>query len=439
MSEAGTATGACSRHRGMPILSSCVACGRELCARCIVRTPVGFKCGECTGEKPAPEPRPPRPHTDPAREPRPRRRPTAVIAVLVLILVAAGAYAAFRPKSPATHTAVSRPARSGPTDIPVSFPGASGHQLSGDLLLPAGVTAAVPAVVIVPDWGAVDRNGTVPAGTLPDPLYLDLAHALANQGVASLRYDPAGQGQSSVPQGTVIRFEDQVGDAAAALTVIAGRVGIDTSRLTVIGNGWGGLAALGLAAEDHRVGRLVLISTPGRPAIESVADELQATALTPADGVTEVQQLRQSVSTLGAGGHLPAPASLETALRPILAQDQEAYLRDVFGLDPAALARTAHVAALIVRGAQDPGISARDVQLLAGALGPGSQVLVADHANRTLSIVTETVAPTITTAPTPSTTLAITRLPTATVTISRDDATLAAIVKWVASASTPAG
>ncbi|HEX3541866.1 MAG TPA: alpha/beta fold hydrolase [Acidimicrobiales bacterium] len=423
----------------MPILSACVACGRELCARCIVRTPVGFKCGECTGEKPVPEPRRSRPPIDAAVEPRARRRPTALIVGLAVLLLAGGAYLAFRPTSHAVRTTVPPPTASGPTDIAVSFPGASGHQLSGDLLLPAGAGASVPAVVIVPDWGEVDRNGTVPAGSLPDPLYLDLAQALAHQGIASLRYDPAGQGQSTIPQGTAMRFEDQVGDADAALKLVAGRVGIDTTRLTVVGNGWGGLAALRLAAEDHRVRRLVLISTPGRPAVESIADELQATALTPTDGMTAVQQLRQSVTSLSAGGHLPAPASLETALRPLLPPDQEAYLRDVFGLDPAALARTANIPALVVRGAEDPGISASDVQLLAGALGPASQVLVADHANRTLSILTQTFAPGTTTVPTPNGGMQNVHLPTATVTITRDDATLAAVVRWAAFTTSSAG
>jgi hypothetical protein len=323
---------------------------------------------------------------------------------------------------------------SGPTDIPVEFAGASGHQLSGDLLLPAGPARAVPGVVIVPDWGAVDRNGMVPAGTLPDPLYADLAQVLVTHGVASLRYDPAGQGQSSLPQGTTLRFQDQVGDADAALRLLAGRSGIDPAHVTVVGHGWGGLVALQLASTDRAVTRLVLVSTPGRPVLESVADQLQATALTPAEGAVEVGQLRQAVTALLAGGHLPDPSALDTALRPILEQSQEAYLRDVFGLNPVSLAGAIRVPVLIVRGGQDPGLSAGDAKLLADALGPTSQVLLADSASRTLSITTKTFAAAPTTTPTPNGGMQNIHLPAATVTISRDTGTLDAIVLWIGAA-----
>jgi dienelactone hydrolase len=180
----------------------------------------------------------------------PDKRPTKRIvissaAVAVLAFSVLGGYMLSRPGAQSVRTtnptAASQPANS---DVPVQFSGPSGHQLSGDLLLPRGPGSAAPGVLIVPDWGSVDRNGMTPAGTLPDPLYADLAQLLVAKGIASLRYDPAGQGQSVLPQGSTLRFEDLVGDADAALRLMAGRVGIDPQRLTVIGHGWGGLLAL---------------------------------------------------------------------------------------------------------------------------------------------------------------------------------------------------
>jgi pimeloyl-ACP methyl ester carboxylesterase len=356
----------------------------------------------------------------------------AVVAVAAVALVAIAGYLLTRPSSQTVRTAVPLPSPPPTTtDVPVQFSGSAGHQLSGDLLLPAQSRGPVAAVVIVPDWGAVDRNGMTPSGTLPDPLYADLAQVLAAKGVASLRYDPAGQAQSPLPQGSTLRFDDLVGDADAAVRLIAGRVGIDPTRLTVVGHGWGGLVALQLATQNHQVSRLVLVSTPGRPVADTLADQLQAGAVTPADGQLEVQQLRQAVAGVAAGQPFPDPATLETPLRPLLQRGQEPYLKAIFGLDPTALARQIHIPTFVVRGGMDPAITAVDAERLAAALGPSTAVLVADQASRTLSITTRTFAPGPTTVPTPNGGMQNLHVPNATVTISRDGASLDAIANWL--------
>jgi hypothetical protein len=361
--------------------------------------------------------------------------PVALVVALVVVVVTA--FLVSRPASkrvrtvaPASSTAAT------PNDIQVQFTGASGDQLSGDLLLAARSAAPSPGVVIIPDWGAVDRDGMTPPGELPDPLYADLAHSLASRGVASLRYDPPGQGLSSVHPRTPLSFQDLVDDADAALHLLAQRVEIDPHRLVVIGDGWGGLAALQLAAQNPMVSRLVLVSTPGRPVADTIATELLATAVTPADGQEAVGQLRAAVTTLLAGGSLPDPASLETALRPFLQKADETYLRAVFGLAPATLAGQVHVPTLIVRGGQDPALTEADTDLLAVAVGSRSQVLLAPDAGATLTITTRTDASAPTTVATLPGGMQSMRQPTVVVTISRDVATLSNITGWVTSTST---
>jgi pimeloyl-ACP methyl ester carboxylesterase len=443
VSGADTGTGVCSRHGGRPVLSHCVACGRAMCAQCIVRTPVGFKCSACTGgpaDPPRPRRRPPvNLNATRLRPASPRTLPLIAAALLVVAVAAFAGYLLVRPSHRivvTTNPAAVAPAN---TDRLVQFTGAPGHQISGDLLLPPRSSGAVPGVVIVPDWGSVDRNGMTPVGTLPDPLYSDLAQELLSKGIASLRYDPAGQGQSVLPQGSTLRFEDLVTDADAAVRLMAERVGVDPQRLSVIGHGWGGLVALQLAGQDHRINRLVLVSTPGRPVVDTLADQLQTTAVTPADAQLEIQQLRQAVMGLLAGQPLPQPSALETPLRPILQPGQEPYLKAIFGLDPANLAKQAHVPTFIVRGGQDPAITAADCQLLAGALGAQGQLLTAPNASRTLSITTKTFVPGPTTVPTPNGGMQNVHVPNAVVTISRDGPTLAAIADWIGDTPAPAG
>ncbi|MGH9123909.1 MAG: alpha/beta hydrolase [Acidimicrobiales bacterium] len=364
----------------------------------------------------------------------------------VVAAVALVAYLLSRSGSSTVQTVTPTTASTGSNsiDIGLQFAGAAGHELSGDLVTPAHETHPVPGVVIVPDWGAVDRNGMAPTDALPDRLYADLANVLASHGIASLRYDPAGQGQSTIPQGaTTLKFSDLVGDAGAALGILAQRFGVDPHRITVVGDGWGGLLALQLAAQDNRLNRLVLVSTPGRPVVDSLAGELQATAISPADGQLEVSQLQQAVSTLLSGGALPDPATLETPLRPFLESSQATYLRSLFGFDPPAVARQVHVPTLIVRGGGDPSLTAEDGQLLTAALGATSQVYVANDASATLTITTRTVVAT------PSATTTTTILGATTtagrlgnniiVTVSRDDQALGAVAQWVLGDTVAAG
>ena len=87
-----------------------------------------------------------------------------------------------------------------------------------------------------------------------------------------------------------------------------------------------------------------------------------------------------------ATGSLPARESLPPDLQDYFPQEQPAYLKDLFSLDPGALAAQVKVPALIVRGALATGISAADSDLLSTSLGPGAEELVGPEAGHTLAL-----------------------------------------------------
>ena len=205
---APTTTDVCVNHRQRPRAARCVSCESALCVDCVVRTPVGVKCAACTGDRI--EPAPTRPPRRAANAPDDHsRRPSGawrravfpvVVAVLVIAAVAVAVvgirWATNSPSAPATA-----PARPDSSDVRVSFTGAGGLQLAGTLTLPAKPFQPAPAVLIVPDAGAVDRDGIIRPGNVVDRLYADLAQSFSARGWATLRYDPRGQGQSTVPSG----------------------------------------------------------------------------------------------------------------------------------------------------------------------------------------------------------------------------------------------
>lgn len=130
---------------------------------------------------------------------------------------------------------------------------AGDHEIPAILTMP-DTTDKVPAVLLIHGFASTkDEVGN---------LYKRLAAALAEQGIASLRFDFAGSGEGSLPF-TANTVATQVADARRAFDYLAAQPGIDTERLGLVGFSLGGIVGTALAGSDDRVQALVLWSTPG--------------------------------------------------------------------------------------------------------------------------------------------------------------------------------
>ncbi|MET0764597.1 MAG: alpha/beta fold hydrolase [Blastococcus sp.] len=188
------------------------------------------------------------------------------------------------------------PAASGaPRGLDVRFPGPD-RELAGTLTVPDGV-GRFPAAVLVSGSGPVDRNSDAPR--MPLGIARQLANALAGVGVASLRYDKRGVGDSRrLRDGTVeakngwkrAGLFDNADDVAAAFTALAVRPEVDPERVFLIGHSEGAALVTLTAAR--------LLADPTGPQPAGVV--LLSAAATPGDAV-----LRWQVATLAPT--LPAP------------------------------------------------------------------------------------------------------------------------------------
>jgi pimeloyl-ACP methyl ester carboxylesterase len=135
----------------------------------------------------------------------------------------------------------------------------AGIRLAGTLVVPPG-DGPFPAVVLVTGSGPQDRDETL-LGHKP---FLVLADHLARHGIASLRYDDRGAGESAgAHMGSTMA--DFAADAAAALAFLAAQPKIDRDGLGIVGHSEGGLAAPRVAAAHREVDFLVLLAPPGEP------------------------------------------------------------------------------------------------------------------------------------------------------------------------------
>lgn len=142
-------------------------------------------------------------------------------------------------------------------------------KLAGTLSIPDGA-GPFPAVVLLSDMGAQDRDARQGSYRL----FADMASFLARQGIAVLRLDDRGVGEStgSLP---ITTTADLVRDAQAALTYLRLRPSLDPARTGLIGHGEGGNVALLAAAQPLPPSFVVALAASGLVGQELLANQAE--------------------------------------------------------------------------------------------------------------------------------------------------------------------
>ena len=135
-----------------------------------------------------------------------------------------------------------------------------GFDLAGTLTKPKGAAGRVPAVVTITGSGSSDRDEAIPfvRGYRP---FREVAEALAARGIATLRLDDRGYGESG---GNAMRAtsEDFAHDVEAAVKFLRARPDIDGARVALVGHSEGGLIAPMVATRDPKLRAIVLLAGP---------------------------------------------------------------------------------------------------------------------------------------------------------------------------------
>ncbi|MNU42931.1 Alpha/beta hydrolase family protein [compost metagenome] len=246
--------------------------------------------------------------------------------------------------------------------------------LHGTLLTPNGQTRA--AAVILPGSGPTDRDGDSPQFGIRAAPYRLLAEGLAERGVATIRIDKRGIGESAAAGGAEadLRFTANIDDARAWVAEAAAKTGQPCAWL--IGHSEGALVALATAAnEDDKVCGLVLLSGAGRPAGAVLREQLAA-------GLPEPLKTRayEILTELEAGRTVAnPPPELAAMFRPSV----QPYLISWLTLDPARLAATYDGPIFIGQGTTDIQVSVADAEAIKAAQ-PRATLALWDGVNHVL-------------------------------------------------------
>ncbi|MEM6327412.1 MAG: alpha/beta fold hydrolase [Bacteroidota bacterium] len=300
----------------------------------------------------------------------------------------------------------------------ITFASVEGVTLAGTLAIPNG-DGPFPAVVLVSGSGLQDRDGGPDAPGFPTGyrFYRDLAHALTEAGILTLRYDERGIGGSTSPAPESATTYDYADDAAAAVRTLNARD--DVQWVGIVGHSEGGTVAPIVAGAEPAVDAIVMVGGAAVSGLDIVMEQNRVGLA--AAGVSEegvgifVDRLRAAFVSLAgtAGGEmdeasreeigaklatvysdLPEADATRLGITPeviplIVSQQMGGYtpwFRTFLAIDPAEIIGTLHVPALALYFALDqqvpPGQNVAPMRAaLAASASPGWDVVTLDGLN----------------------------------------------------------
>ncbi|MGA2054168.1 MAG: alpha/beta fold hydrolase [Bradyrhizobium sp.] len=212
-----------------------------------------------------------------------------------------------------------------------------------------------PVALLVAGSGSTDHDGNGPQAK---PATLKkLAEQLAEQKIATLRYDKRGAGGWKPIFGKPedFRFKDYVDDAVSLVNYLksSGKFG----RVVVIGHSEGGLVAI-LAARQVQVDRLLLLVTAARRQGDLVKAQLEKRQIPP----DILDPILKAIDSIMAGQIVDPPPrglAIEPSMQPSVAS--------AFTVDPVDPLKSIDKPILIVGGGRDVQVARLDFIALSAA------------------------------------------------------------------------
>jgi hypothetical protein len=244
-------------------------------------------------------------------------------------------------------------------------------QLFGTLTTPKTMEKG-PLALIIAGSGPTDRNCNNPAMTCD--AYKKLAHELAENNIASLRYDKRGIAESvaAVEKESDLIFDNYVDDAKDWIQLI--KQDKRFTQIVVIGHSEGSL--IGMLASTN-ADKFVSVAGPGQSADILLKEQLKAQP-------KEFQDLSfPIIDSLVKGEKVENVNPMVSSLfRPSV----QPYMISWFKYDPQKEIKKLTIPALIIQGTSDIQVSVDDAKRLSAA-SPASKILLIDKMNHILRTV----------------------------------------------------
>jgi pimeloyl-ACP methyl ester carboxylesterase len=250
--------------------------------------------------------------------------------------------------------------------------------------MPKTVTAKIPVVLIIAGSGPTDRNGNSNTG-LQTNTYKMIAEALGKAGIATVRYDKRGIGQSTTSGKEIdSRFTDYVDDAGGLISML--KDDNRFSKIIILGHSEGSLIGM-LAAKDENLAGYISVAGAGEPADKTVTEQLKS------QPPSVQQEFKNILDSMRKGKTTPrVDPSLYGLARPTI----QPYLMSWFRYDPAREIKKLKLPILIIQGTTDIQVTVADAEKLKKAKSEATlkiidgmnHILKAAPADRQLNMAT---------------------------------------------------
>ena len=240
--------------------------------------------------------------------------------------------------------------------------------IHGKLILPDSGTPC-PVVIIIAGSGPTDMDGNSIGSGMTNNSLLYLARELAQNGIASVRYDKRGIGKRAAAGSKEedLRFHHYIDDAAAW----ADKLGRDSrfNEVVIAGHSEGSLIGMVAAQKSNAVKGYVSIAGCGSPAYEILEKQLQGQPM-------QIQQESAAISKELIEGRTveQVPFYLAALYRPSV----QPYLISWFAYNPAEEISKLNIPVLILQGDKDIQVGTEEAYKLHTAHPASSLYIIKD-------------------------------------------------------------
>ena len=226
--------------------------------------------------------------------------------------------------------------------------------IKGSLLVPSN-SEKVSVVLIISGSGPTDRNGNNP--NMTNNSLMMLANELKKNGIASVRFDKRGIGEStsSGMQESDLRFENYVNDVKGWVDLL--KESNKFSKIIVLGHSEGSLIGM-IASQKAEVEKFISVAGAGNSAGDIIREQLKA------QPAVVLNQSLPIIEKLENGEREEnVPQMLYALFRPSV----QPYMISWFKYDPQIEIAKLNKPVLIVQGTTDIQVSVLDADKLASA------------------------------------------------------------------------
>ncbi len=222
--------------------------------------------------------------------------------------------------------------------------------IKGTLCIPTTVKGKLPVVLIIAGSGPTDRDGNSTAAMLKSDAYKQLAHALANAGIATVRYDKRAVGKS-LNKG-VFRienlFEEEVQDVRDWIILL--KKDKRFSKLIIAGHSQGALMGLQAASAADK---FISLNGLGVKANELLRDQMEVQPPFVKDkALPIIDSLEQGIYA----------RDIPPYLQGLFSTGLQTYWLDMFKIDPVEMLAALKIPVLVVQGDHDIQVKVKDAE-----------------------------------------------------------------------------